>query len=409
MPEDTGGERNIPATPHKRAKAWMEGNVARSQDLNTAFSLVAALLGFYFLGSWMTRQILVAGHYFLAEIPALLPDPSAPRYALTVMFAHAAACAIPFMLVMMLAGFLSNLLQVGFLWTTRPLVPNLSRINPITGFQRFFTLRNLVELGKSLAKLAIVGTIAWLALRDRLPDLIQTALLDPGSMGMAIAGMISAVWVRVAIAMVVLGILDYGYQKWQWEQDMRMTQQELKEELREFEGDPHVKGRIRKLQRRFATQRMLREVPKADVVVTNPTHYAIALRYAPDSMAAPQVIAKGARLLAEQIRDIAARHRVPIVQRPELARALYRDVEVGQYIPEKLFTAVAEVLSFVYQIDTREEKRQEREALMSGLVAPATSTTRTTRSKTAARSLAAVSPFAESELEQRHYKPELFS
>jgi len=226
---------------------------------------------------------------------------------------------------------------------------------------------------------------------------------------MAIAGMISAVWVRVAIAMVVLGILDYGYQKWQWEQDMRMTQQELKEELREFEGDPHVKGRIRKLQRRFATQRMLREVPKADVVVTNPTHYAIALRYAPDSMAAPQVIAKGARLLAEQIREIAARHRVPIVQRPKLARALYRDVEVGQYIPEKLFTAVAEVLSFVYQIDTREEKRQEREALMSGLVAPATSTTRTTRSKTAARSLAAVSPFAESELEQRHYQPELFS
>ena len=409
MPEDTGGEKTIPATPHKRNKARLEGNVARSQDLNAAVSLAAALLGFYFLGPWMMRHILISGHYFLSEIPAMLPDPDSPRYALMVMLAQTAACALPFMLVMVFSGLLSNLLQVGFLWTAKPLVPNLSRINPITGFQRFFTLRSLLELIKSLIKLGIVGTVAWTALRNRLPDLLQTALLDPGSIGMAMAQLVTAVWIRVTIAMVVLGILDYGYQYWQREQDLRMTQQELKEELREFEGDPHVKGRIRQLQRRFATQRMLREVPKADVVVTNPTHYAVALRYAPDSMAAPQVVAKGARLLAEQIRDIAVRHRVPIVQRPELARALYRNVEVGQYIPEHLFTAVAEVLSFVYQIDTREEKRREREQLMSGLSAVAAAGAPSGRHQAPSRSLAAVSPFVESELERHRYAPELFS
>lgn len=409
MPEDTGGEKTIPATPHKRNKAREEGNVARSQDLNVAVSLAAALLGLYFLGSWMMQHLLISGHYFLSEIPVLLPDPGAPRYALKVMLIHSAVCALPFMLVMVVSGLLSNVLQVGFLLTGKPLVPKLSRINPITGFQRFFTLRSLLELIKSLIKLAIIGTIAWTALRGRLPDLIQTALLDPAGISMAMAQLVAAVWIRVTIAMVVLGILDYGYQYWQREQDLRMTHQELKEEMREFEGDPHVKGRIRQLQRRFATQRMLREVPKADVVITNPTHYAVALRYAPDSMAAPQVVARGARLLAEQIRKIAAQHRVPIVQRPELARALYRNVEVGQYIPENLFTAVAEVLSFVYQIDTREEKRREREQLMSGLSAAAAAGGHAGRPQPSPRSLAAVSPFVESELERHRYAPGLFS
>ena len=409
MPEDTGGEKTIPATPHKRNKAREEGNVARSQDLNVAVSLAAALLGLYFLGSWMMQNLLISGHYFLSEIPVLLPDPGAPRYALKVMLIHSAVCVLPFMLVMVVSGLLSNVLQVGFLLTGKPLVPKLSRINPITGFQRFFTLRSLLELIKSLIKLAIIGTIAWTALRGRLPDLIQTALLDPAGIGMAMAQLVAAVWIRVTIAMVVLGILDYGYQYWQREQDLRMTHQELKEEMREFEGDPHVKGRIRQLQRRFATQRMLREVPKADVVITNPTHYAVALRYAPDSMAAPQVVARGARLLAEQIREIAAQHRVPIVQRPELARALYRNVEVGQYIPENLFTAVAEVLSFVYQIDTREEKRREREQLMSGLSAAAAAGGHAGRPQPSPRSLAAVSPFVESELERHRYAPGLFS
>jgi len=407
MPEDTGGERNIPATPHKRSKVRQEGNIARSQDLNAAVSLFVAFIGFYFLGSWMMERILAAGYFFLSEIPNLLPERTPPRYALTVMLLHTAACALPFMLLMAGAELLSNLLQVGFLWTARPLVPKLSRLNPITGFQRFFTLRSALELFKSLIKLAVVGTIAWTALRNRMPDLLHTALVDPLGLSPAMAGMIAAVWIRVTIAMIVLGILDYGYQYWQWEQDIRMTHQELKEELREFEGDPKVKGRIRQLQRRFATQRMLREVPLADVVVTNPTRYAVALRYAPDSMAAPQVVAKGARLLAEQIRDIAGKHRVPIVQRPELARALYRNVEIGQYIPENLFTAVAEVLSFVYQIDTREEKRREREQLLNSF--PEQRSAGAVRTPARGSSLASVSPFAESELEQRRSAPGLFS
>jgi flagellar biosynthetic protein FlhB len=186
----------------------------------------------------------------------------------------------------------------------------------------------------------------------------------------SISTLVAAVWFRAALAMLVLGILDFGYQYWQYQQDLRMSVQEAKEEAQQLEGNPRIKQRIRQIQRQMAMRRMMADVPKADVIITNPVTYAVALRYDMDTMDAPLVIAKGARLLAKRIREIGEENDVPIVEKPDLARALYKNIDVGKPVPENLFRAVAEVLSFVYKIDRREEKRRERERTMASL-APA--------------------------------------
>ncbi|HNR32516.1 MAG TPA: EscU/YscU/HrcU family type III secretion system export apparatus switch protein, partial [Candidatus Hydrogenedentes bacterium] len=270
--------------------------------------------------------------------------------------------AAPFMLLLLVAGLAINLLQVGVLFTVKPLIPKLKRINPISGFAKFFTARTAVELAKSLAKLAFVGAIAWFTLSARTRDMILLALLTPGELVDAISAIIFALWWRVVAAMTFIGLLDYAFQRWQNERDLRMTQQEFRQEMKEMEGDPHIRRRVRQLQRQLAMQRMMAEVPTADVIITNPTEYAVALRYAMNEMAAPVVVAKGARIIAQRIRDLAVAHDVPIVERPELARTLYRTVDIGRAIPETLFRAVAEVLSFVYRIDRRVERVREREA-----------------------------------------------
>ena len=190
-------------------------------------------------------------------------------------------------------------------------------------------------------------------------------MLTPAGMVGAMASLTGLVWLRVVLAMLVLGILDYGYQRWQYLQELRMTVQEAREETKEIEGDPRIRQRIRQIQRQMAMQRMMRAVPEADVVVTNPTHFAVALRYDAREMEVPVVTAKGARLLAERIRALAGEHRVPIVQKPDLARMLYRTIEVGQPVPENLFVAVAEVLAFVFEIDRRAEKIRERSGVLN--------------------------------------------
>ena len=189
--------------------------------------------------------------------------------------------------------------------------------------------------------------------------------LTPGGIVSAMASLVGLVWLRVVLAMLILGIIDYGYQRWQYMQELRMTVQEAREETKEVEGDPRIRQRIRQVQRQMAMQRMMREVPEADVVITNPTRFAVALRYNAREMEVPVVTAKGARLVAERIREIAAENDVPIVQKPDLARMLFRTIEVGQPVPEDLFVAVAEVLAFVFEIDRRAEKVQERSSVLN--------------------------------------------
>lgn len=365
MAEQPAGEKSLPASPRKLERAREEGNVARSQDLNSAWALIMALVAFYLLGMHMLEHIVASGAFFLGNADMLIHAPHVlvGRQALWML----AQTMLPFMLVMAASGLVVSFLQTGWLLTPKPLAPKASRINPISGFQRiFFSLRALVELAKSLGKIAIVATIVWYTMRHRLGDLLALMYLDPLPLVGAVAELLFSVWWRVAAAMLVLGILDLAYQRWQYARDQRMTVQEARQESKEMEGDPHVKRRVRQIQRQLAMQRMMAEVPEADVIITNPTEYAVALRYKASEMESPVVVAKGMRLIAQRIRDIGEAHRVPIVEKRELARTLYRSVEVGQPIPEALFRAVAEVLSYVYRIDRRREKIRERAALQAG-------------------------------------------
>ena len=364
MPDDTGGEKNIPATPQKRQKQREDGNIAKSQDLNSAVALMVALGAMVIFGREMFLTLLRSGAYFFGNLDELIlfetPVQTLVWRSMYLLFVATG----PFMAALMLAGLAVNYLQVGILLTSKPLVPNFSRLNPISGFQKFFSLRSLVELAKNLAKLTLVGAVAWFTLANRVEELLHFMMLSPLEVTWAVAGLTFTLWWRIALAMIVIAALDYAYQRWQYEQDIKMTDREFRDESKNLEGDPQVKRRIRQMQRQMAMQRMMADVPTADVVITNPVRYAIALRYDMTTMQAPVVVAKGMRLTAQRIRDIAVEHDVPIVQRPELARALYRSVELGQPIQESLFRAVAEVLSFVYGIDRRASKRREREAAL---------------------------------------------
>ncbi len=360
MAEDSGGEKTLPASGQKKQRAREDGNVARSQDLSSGATLAMALLTMLFFGRHILETLVKTGAYYLGEAQIMTPDFYPVQTLCLQVLSRIASCVLPFAAVMVATGIAMNLFQVGVLFTAKPLQPKLDKLNPLTGLKKFVSVRSLMELIKSLAKLATIGLIVWFAVKGRLDEFPILMQLTPLSLLPAVSGLIIAVWWRIAAAMIVIGIIDYVYQRWQRERDLRMTHQEAKQESKELEGDPHVKRRIRQLQRQLAAQRMMADVPTADVIITNPTHYAVAVRYDMAAMEAPVVVAKGARLVAERIRDIADENDVPHVQKPELARTMYRNVEVGEAIPESLFQAVAEVLSFVYQMDRRAEKQRER-------------------------------------------------
>jgi len=366
MAEDTGGEKSLPASGRKIQRAREDGNIAKSQDLTSGIALALALLALLVLGRQMTVVLVDSFAYYVGNAPELTPE-RIPVQALAWSAVYRMGwCVLPFMLTMVVGGLLVNFGQVGFLLTGKPLQPKLSRLNPISGFKKFTSLRALIELLKSLAKLGIVAVIVYYTFRDRLGEVVMLMGLEPLGLLFAVAKLVATVWWRIALAMIVLGIIDFGYQRWQHLQELRMTHQEAKEEMKELEGDPHIKRRVRQLQRQIASQRMMADVPTADVIITNPTHYAVALRYDMENMDSPVVVAKGQRLVAQRIREIGEAHRVPIVQNPPLARTLFRTVDVGATIPGSLFRAVAEVLSFVYRVDQRAEKVRERRRFMAG-------------------------------------------
>jgi flagellar biosynthetic protein FlhB len=365
MSEDTAGEKTLPASPLKKERAREKGQVAKSQDLNSAAALAAALGALYVLGPVMGERLRELSQFFFTSASDLaLERGSVGTLALATM-GQLARVALPFMGVMLAAGVAINLAQFGFLMSANALTPQLNRVNPVAGMARFFSVRSLVELTKSLFKIALIGLVVYFTLRTRWGELMMMSYVTPLGAVQTIGDITLLIWFRVVLVMLALGLLDYAYQRWQWEQDLRMTVQEMREEMRQLEGDPHVRQRVRQIQRQMAMQRMMAEVPAADVVVTNPTTYAVALRYDLRGMDAPMVTAKGARLMAERIRAIAEDNRVPIVEKPELARTLYRTVELDQAVPESMYRAVAEVMRYVYEVDRRAEKVRERAAFLA--------------------------------------------
>jgi len=346
-------ERTEPATPKRREEARRKGQVARTAELGTALVLLA---GFGVLSFWAARAgatlVNMTTHY-LGDGVRLDPSATAVQEMFVEMTLWAAAVAGPFLLAAVVAGLASQLVQVGFLATGEGLKPKLERINPVEGAKRIFSRWALINLLKALAKIVVVGYIAYGEVRrslDVLPALAAVPLADAVRV---VGDMVLRVGLNIGLALVVIAALDYLYQRFEYERSLRMTRQELKEELKELEGDPLLRSRIRRRQRELASRRMMQEVPKADVVITNPVHLAVALRYDAATMEAPVVVAKGAGIVARRIKEIAEAHGVPIVEDVALARALYDGVELGQPIPVELYQAVADVLAFVYRMRRR--------------------------------------------------------
>ncbi|MBR1671340.1 MAG: flagellar biosynthesis protein FlhB [Fretibacterium sp.] len=346
-----GQERTEPATPHKRDKVREEGRVCTSKDLSAAVQILTALAGLLMLGPFMCgllMEFIVFAVRYMGD-QSLLRDgwfyfvswEAVKRYFFTW---------LPLGLLISLFATATIIFQVGLKATSEPFKPKFDRLNPISGMKKIISLRSIVELLKGLLKASLFAVLIYTAVRDYLPVSSKTMQMPLEIGSAAFWDMLWALAMRLALLLLVLAFADYAYQKWDFEKSIRMSKQEIKEEYKQMEGDPQIKSKIRQKQREMAKQRMMADVPKADVVITNPTRLAIALSYDRQLMGAPQVIAKGSDFLAQRIREIARANGVPIIENKPLAWALYENVEVGEEIPEDLYRGVAEILAMVYRL-----------------------------------------------------------
>ncbi len=345
-------ERTEKATPKKRREARERGQVFKSVELNSAVTLMIGLLVLKFTSSFMMDKLCRAyGRYLQADalLDQLYTYTGIVNITKEIMYT-VALVVLPLCGLVMLAGLAINYWQVGFIFTTRPLMPSLNRINPLEGLKRIFSKRTLVELLKSLLKLAIVVFISYKEFMADIESLAQLSKWGVKRSFMAVADMAFNIGIKMAVVFIILAVFDYFYQWWEYEKSLRMTKQELKDEYKEVEGHPLIRSRIRERQRQIGLRRMMQEIPKADVVITNPVHFAVALRYDPKEHDAPVVVAKGQDYLALKIKEVAKKHGVYIVENKPLAQMLYKSTEIGQTIPPELFRAVAEVLAFVYSV-----------------------------------------------------------
>jgi len=341
------------ATPKRRSEERDKGNLPKSRE----FPAVAVMLG-VFGAMYLTSGRLMGGltavfRDFLTASASRVNTVDGVHTLLNDLFVRGGLLLLPSFAGTVFFAAASNLAQTGFLFTTEPLRPNFERLNPVAGVKKLFSPQSLAELVKAVIKFALVGFVAWRVIRGEIPFLPEIIEKTPKEIILYFLRVGSSILLQCGLLLLFLAAGDYAFQWWSFEKSIRMTKQEVKEEFRQQEGDPAVKSRIRSLQREKARRRILQEVPKADVVITNPTHFAVALRYERGSSEAPRVVVKGADLMALRIREIAGDSGVPVVERPPLARALYRDVEEGQEIPCELYQAVAEVLAYVYRLRGR--------------------------------------------------------
>jgi len=347
MPAD---EKTELATPRKREDVRKKGQVARSAEITAAVGLLAGLATVRFFGGFMLRGMERIAVWAFSTPPQADLTPETVYGGGVKMLAALAAVLAPVLVATMVAGLSGNFAQVGFLFATQPIVPDLNRLNPIQGLARIFSVRAAAELGKSLLKVIVVGYTGYSYLRANYGLVLGMAAMSHTQMGRTVAHLMWHLLIRAAVVLLVIAVLDYMFQRMQFEKSIRMTRQEVKDEYKRTEGDPTTKSRIRQRQRAAAQARMMQAVAGATVVVTNPTELAVALRYEPLEAPAPVVVAKGRRKMAERIRDTAREHDVPIVENRDLAWTLFRQVEIGQGIPADLYQAVAEIIAFVYRL-----------------------------------------------------------
>ncbi|MFO0860169.1 MAG: flagellar biosynthesis protein FlhB [Phycisphaerales bacterium] len=348
------GERTEDPTSRRYSEAREKGQVAKSTDLAAAIDWAGVLIMLLLLGSLLVKSMGSVMRRSLEDAGAqgslVLGNMTS-----TVLYSagQSAIAVLPFFLAFVVITVAAHFAQYGALFTSQPLEPNLDRLNPITGFGRIFSVKGAVRTVLSLLKVLLVTVIAYAVLAPEVPSIMQLPRLSLIGGLYQIWTMMLALAAWLIAVLLVLGVGDYMYQRWMLTQDLKMTKQEVKEERKSMDGDPAVKGRRMQMMRSIAMQRVNQAVPMADVIVTNPTHFSVAIRYAQDEMAAPRVVAKGADFMAMRIRQLAMINNVPIVERPVLARALFYSIDVGQEIPQEHYQAVAEVLAYVYRLEGR--------------------------------------------------------
>ena len=349
-------EKIYPATPHKRNESREKGQVAKSNELATTLALIG-VLSFFFVAGYDTYHHLIDIMY--GAFTAIGGELSAAKTILIFLGLMGIAFKIiaPVLIVAVIVGVLGNIFQIGLIFSSQPLMPQMSRINPISGFQRILSMRGLFEAVKSIFKIGLIGYIVYRTIMSGLVDVVSLVDADKSNIAALFVSTVGRigfqVFLRAALALLFLSIFDFLYQRWQHEQDIRMTREEMREEMKRTEGDPEIRRRIRRVQRELSQARMMKAIPEADAVITNPVHLAVAIKYDYEVMDSPYVVAKGERKIARQIREIAEEHGVPIVENPPLAQALYKNVEVGEVIPMEFYQAIAEVLAYVHELTNR--------------------------------------------------------
>lgn len=347
---DQDGDKSQDATPHRRQKAREEGQVAKSQDLGSAVLLIVGTMILLTSGPAVTGFIADYTRRQLGGAPWVEAD---VNFAVTVWNGTVAGLAgqlLPVFGLMLVAAIVVNLAQVGFLFLPNKVQPDITKIDPLKGAKRLFSMQSVARLVFGLFKVLVVASVAYVSLYSEKETILGLAALSVSEVTAYITQLLLWTTIKIGVALLILAILDYAFQRWKHEQDLKMTQQEVREEMRNLEGDPQIAARRKAVQRQLAMDRLSDTVPNADVVVTNPTELAIAIQYDPVEMDAPLVVAKGAGVLAQRIRRLALENGIPIVEKKPLAQALYREVEVGKSVPHQRYAAVAEVLAYVYQL-----------------------------------------------------------
>lgn len=354
--EGMGGEKTEPATQKKLSDARKEGQVAKSREIANGLGLLSLFLILKLWVGHMGVQLMELFENIYARIPDVatfwrgeMPQTDV-RLAFRQLLLETMLISAPIMLIGLAVAVISDVVQVKWKPTLKPLKPKFNKLNPISGFKKFLSVNSLVELVKSILKVGLIVYICYGFLKDKWPYILN--LYDVTLMqGIQIcASLVTDLGIRVSAIYMIIAFADYAYQRVKFKNDMKMTKQEIKEEFKQQEGDPQVKGKIRQKMNEASRRRMMQELPKADVVITNPTHYAVAIKYDPEVADAPIVIAKGEDYLAARIKEVARENKIEIVENKPLARMLYANVDVGQAVPPELYQAVAEVLAFVYHL-----------------------------------------------------------
>ncbi|WP_139367578.1 flagellar biosynthesis protein FlhB [Bacillus alkalicellulosilyticus] len=347
-------EKTEKATDKKKQDTRKKGQVAKSTDVNTAFILLVVFLFLWMFGGTLGEKLFaVFTHTFQEYMLMELTEQSVPELFMELIY-ESVVVVLPILLVSMIAGIFSSYIQVGPLFAPEAIKMKLSKIDPIQGAKRIFSVRALVELVKSLLKIALVGTVVFTILWLNLDKVLVLSQKSIGDGFAQIATLAAIMGIAVALLLLVLAVPDYLYQRYDHAKQIKMSKQDVKDERKNMEGDPRIKGKRRQKQMEMAMQRMMQEVPNADVVITNPTHFAVALKYDGEKMAAPVIVAKGVDFVAQKIKGIAKDNNVITVENRPLARALYAQTEIGDVVPEDLFKAVAEVLAYVYRLKNKE-------------------------------------------------------